>query len=113
LTLLKRAKEVLHTLTATPVGVVLNRVSSQRKNRYFATAVPTRAEAKKWAPATAYEVKANGNGHSHDPGNGQRAEAMPAPALMTPPVVAPAPVKSSALPPSMPPSPAPNRWPYQ
>jgi len=86
LALLKRAKEVLNTLTATPVGIVLNRKTRQRKNRYFATAVPTKAETEKWVPVTAYEVKGNGNGngHSYDVGNGQHVEAMPASVITAP-----------------------------
>jgi len=38
--LLMRAKEMLTTLTHTPVGVVMNRVPSRKRNRYYAAAKP-------------------------------------------------------------------------
>jgi capsular exopolysaccharide synthesis family protein len=105
LPLLKRAKEVLSTLTTTPVGIVLNRKPGQRKNRYFATAVPAKVGGGRWAPVTAYEFKGNGNGHSIESGNGQRVEGMTMPSAMVPPVASAGPVSPPPPPTQVPPSP--------
>jgi len=117
LPLLKRAKEILNTLTKTPAGIVINRRPRRRnKNAYFASAITARSASEEWerVPVTIFE----GNGYSAEMSNGRRIESMPAivAAPLTLPVKASTPpsgapfslpgVPLSSQPLSLPPSPA-------
>lgn len=62
LEILLRAKDVLADLTHTPVGVVLNRLSGRKRNRYYASSYPTKSATETWEPVQAY----NGNGHNRE-----------------------------------------------
>ncbi len=97
LPLLKRAKEILNTLTKTPAGIVINRRPRRRnKNPYFATAIPARSASEEWerVPVTVFE----GNGYSSEMSNGRRIESMPA--VVAAPLTLP--VKASTPPPGAP-----------
>jgi capsular exopolysaccharide synthesis family protein len=72
LTLVKRAKEVLASLTHVPVGLVLNRFSHKRGNHYYAFVPPDRAGAEEWKPVPAPAPGGSGNGS----GNGHAAESQ-------------------------------------
>ena len=77
LPLLLRAKEVLISTTATPVGIILNRLPRRKSNHYYASATPV-------APVVEPQVTVsthNGNGA----GNGQSLEQMGAPFIAIPP----------------------------
>jgi len=100
LPLLKRAKEILNTLTKTPAGIVINRRSRPRnKHPYFATAVPARSTSEEWErlPVTVFE----GNGYSTEMSNGRRVESMPA-VLAAPTTMTTLPVKASTPPSGLP-----------
>ena len=83
LPVLKRAREVLSTLTTVPIGVVVNRKMSGRKNQYYATAVPTRAGSDQWQSIPGHQSTAKGNGHSHEMDNGQKEELLSPPAAIS------------------------------
>ncbi len=62
--LLLRAKEILSSLSNKPAGIILNRLPSRQKDRYFVAAYPGSAAGEKWVPPVeVYESIANGNGN--------------------------------------------------
>lgn len=56
--LLERTKELLNSVTHTPTGIIMNRLSARRRNRYYATAYPGSASTEQWVAIHAH----NGNG---------------------------------------------------
>ena len=70
--LLMRAKEMLTTLTRTPVGVVMNRVAVQKRNRYYAAATPIVADPSRQIALQAF----------HRNGNTSDADGRQAPTFM-------------------------------
>src|SRR6266851_108456 len=62
--LLLRAKEILSSLSNKPAGIILNRLPSRQKDRYFVAAYPGSAAGEKWVPPVdAHESHANGSGN--------------------------------------------------
>ena len=64
LPVLLRAKDILHSLTQKPVGVVLNRMPRQRRNYYYATAYGRKAAGVDMPPVQVYPAIGNGNGNA-------------------------------------------------
>ncbi len=62
LQILLRAKEILTSLTQTPVGVVLNYMPKRKKNQYYASALQVDSAIRRQMPATAQVGNGNGNG---------------------------------------------------
>ncbi len=75
LPLLLRAKELLATLTNTPVGIILNQVSARKRDRYFATAYPVK-ETEVSEKSTHEQGLSSRNGH--DITYGQSLDGMAA-----------------------------------
>lgn len=94
LPLLLRAKEILTSLTDTPVGVVLNHMPKRKQNRYYASAPQVGTTIEQRAPAPTHVSNGNGK-HS---GSGEQVEQMVAfPAIPPSPGPAPA-IKASSAP---------------
>jgi Mrp family chromosome partitioning ATPase len=88
---LLRTKELL-SLVRTPVGVVMNRLSSRGRNSYYASAISSRKD--NGDVVTIPTHNGNGNGNANAMAYGQQAAAtfVPSmPAQMTPPVKVSAP----------------------
>lgn len=78
---LKRVKEILSSLTHTPVGVIMNYLPNRRRNLYFATAYSTSASTEKRLPDHRNAGNVNGNSAS----NGQKPDmVIAAPVVKTP-----------------------------
>ncbi len=82
LPLLLRAREILTSLTDTPVGVVLNHMPKRKQNRYYASARQVDTSIERRTPAPMHVGNGNGNGkHS---GSGELVEQMVAFPLIPP-----------------------------
>jgi polysaccharide biosynthesis transport protein len=98
---LLRVKEILCSLTQTPVGVIMNRLPKQRRNNYFVTAYSAKAPTEKRKPDYANASNGNGNGVS----NGQN-EVLSLLDVSPKPQMPVSPVSQMPMPP-VPPNPMP------
>jgi len=77
---LLRAKAILRSLTDTPIGVVMNRLSRRRRNPYFAVAFAEDAAFDAAAPGPKYTrhgaTHGDTRGNGHNGTNGQRPEPV-------------------------------------
>lgn len=77
---LLRAKAILRSLTDTPIGVVMNRLSRRRRNPYFAVAFAEDAAFDATAPGPKYtrhgDTHGDTRGNGHNGTNGQRPEPV-------------------------------------
>lgn len=73
---LLRAKAILRSLTDTPIGVVMNRLSRRRRNPYFAVAFAEDAAFDAAAPGPKYTRHGDTRGNGHNGTNGQRPEPV-------------------------------------
>jgi len=77
--LLLRSKELLTSLSRTPAGVIMNRLSARRRNRYYAVASPRIANPESRVSVQPYNGYSNGS----ENGNGQSPSIMiPGPAFV-------------------------------
>ena len=85
LKVLLRAKDVLHSLTQAPSGVILNRLPRQKRNAYYVTAYPVhKAEASTSVPVVSNGHNGNGSGSSgpvYDDASVVNRGPMPSPAF--------------------------------
>jgi succinoglycan biosynthesis transport protein ExoP len=98
---LLRVKDILCSLTQTPVGVIMNRLPKQRRNNYFVTAYSAKAPTEKRKPDYANASNGNGNGVS----NGQN-EVLSLLDVSPKPQMPVSPVSQMPMPP-VPPNPMP------
>ncbi len=91
LSILLRAKDILHSLAHKPAGVILNRLPRQRRNYYYATAYSARKSDVVEESVPVQLSNGNGNG----PGKGQRLDPVAALPVVK---VAPPAMASSGVP---------------
>ena len=98
LPLLLRAKELLNSLTHTPVGIVMNRLAASRDKGYYASAYPVEAPADQWIPIQAHvsNQAALQSGRRVSSPNGSQIISSHLPALPAPTSAPPFPPPSSA-----------------
>ena len=98
LPLLLRAKELLNSLTHTPVGIVMNCLAASRDKGYYASAYPVEAPADQWIPIQAHvsNQAALQSGRRVSSPNGSQIISSHLPALPAPTSAPPFPPPSSA-----------------
>jgi capsular exopolysaccharide synthesis family protein len=95
LSLLMRSKEILHSLTHTPAGIIMNGIKLGRQNSYYASAYSTGA-TQDWMSIAVDTAKGNDSGNVQTP---EPVVALSKGALMGSSLRSPSPTREIGMPP--------------